>query len=57
MKKEVAGVLGTSFILIGSLHFSLRDSNFPTREINEFLEGAKGRRILLTIDVPEEVLG
>ena len=57
MKKEVAGVLGTSFILTGSLHFSLRDSNFPTREMNEFLEGAKGRRILLTIDVPEEVLG
>ena len=55
MKKEVAGVLGTSFILIGSLHFSLQDSNFPTREMNEFLEGAKGRRILLTIDVPEEV--
>ena len=57
MKKEVAGVLGTSFILTGSLHFSLKDSNFPTREMNEFLEDAKGRRILLTIDVPEEVLG
>lgn len=57
MKKEVAGVLGTSFILMGSLNFSLLDSNFPTREMNEFLEGAKGRRILLTIDVAEEVLG
>lgn len=57
MKKEVAGVLGTSFILTGSLHFSLQNSNFPTKELNEFLEGAKGRRILLTIDAPEEVLG
>jgi hypothetical protein len=52
MKKEFAGTLLTSFGMMGSIHFSLEMPG-SLGDANQFLEGAKGKRVLVTVETQE----
>ncbi len=55
------GPLMTSFQMMGSLHFSMGLEGYPDqRETNVFLEGMKGKKVRVTVEVigdisPQEV--
>ncbi len=52
MRKEFAGTLQTSFGMMGTVHFCL---NVPGSlgDTNQFLEGAIGMRVLVTVETQE----
>ena len=53
MKKEFAGTLLTSFGMMGSVHFSLEMPGSIIGDANQFLEGARGKRVLVTVETQE----
>ncbi len=53
MKKEFAGILQTSFGMMGSVHFSLEMPGSLIGDANQFLEGARRKRVLVTIETQE----
>jgi hypothetical protein len=53
MRKEVAGTLLTSFGMMGSVHFNLEMPGSVIGDTNQFLEEAKGKRVLVTIETQE----
>ena len=53
MKKEFAGTLLTSFGMMGSVHFSLEMPGSIVGDANQFLEEAKGKRVLVTVETQE----
>jgi hypothetical protein len=52
MRKEFAGTLLTSFGMMGSVHFSLEMPG-SLGDTNHFLEGARGKRVLVTVETQE----
>ena len=55
MKREFAGILLTSFGMMGSVHFSLGMPGSIIGDANQFLEGARGKRVLVTVETQEVV--
>ena len=55
MKKQFAGTLLTSFGMMGSVHFNLELPGSIIGDTNQFLEGAKGKRVLVTVETEEVV--
>lgn len=55
MKKEFAGTLLTSFGMMGSIHFSLEMPGSAIGDANRFLEGARRKRVLVTVETQEVV--
>jgi len=53
MKKQFAGTLLTSFGMMGSVHFNLELPGSIIGDTNQFLEGAKGKRVLVTVETEE----
>ena len=53
MKKEFAGILLTSFGMTDSVHFSLEMPGSLLGDANQFLEGARRKRVLVTVEVQE----
>jgi len=53
MKKEFAGILQTSFGMTDSVHFSLEMPGSLIGDANQFLEGARRKRVLVTIETQE----
>ena len=53
MKKQFVGTLLTSFGMMGSVHFSLEMPGSIIGDANRFLEGARGKRVLVTIETQE----
>lgn len=52
-KKEFAGILLTSFGMQGSVHFSLEMPGSLIGDTNRFLEEAKGKQVLVTLETQE----
>jgi hypothetical protein len=52
VKKEFAGTLQTSFGMMGTVHLCLEMPGF-LGDTNQFLEGAKGKRVLVTVETQE----
>ena len=50
MKREFAGTLMSSFGMMGSVHFSLEIPSSIIGDTNQFLEGARGKRVLVTVE-------
>jgi len=55
MKKQFAGTLLTSFGMMGSVHFNLELPGSIIGDTNQFLEEAKGKRVLVTVETEEVV--
>ncbi len=55
MKKEFAGTLMSSFGMMGSVHFSLEMPGSLIGDTNQFLEGIKGKRILVSVETQEVI--
>ena len=55
MRKEIAGTLLTSFGMMGSVHFNLEIPGSFIGDTNQFLEEAKGKRVLVTVETQEVV--
>ena len=55
MKKQFVGTLLTSFGMMGSVHFSLEMPGSIIGDANQFLEGARGKRVLVTVETQEVV--
>lgn len=53
MKKEFAGILQASFGMMGTVHFNLELPGSVIGDTNQFLEGAKGKRVLVTVETQE----
>ena len=53
VRKEFAGTLLTSFGMMGSVHFSLEMPGSVIGDANQFLERARGKRVLVTIEIQE----
>ncbi len=53
MKKQFAGTLLTSFGMMGSVHFSLEMPGSIVGDANQFLEGARRKRVLVTVETQE----
>ncbi len=53
VKKEFAGTLQTSFGMMGSVHFSLEMPGSLVGDANQFLEGARRKRVLVTVETQE----
>jgi hypothetical protein len=53
MRKEFAGTLLTSFGMMGTVHFNLEMPGSIIGDTNQFLEEAKGKRVLVTVEIQE----
>ncbi|MDD2835081.1 MAG: hypothetical protein PHY05_02930 [Methanothrix sp.] len=53
MKREFAGILQTSFGMVGTVHFSLEMPGSFIGDANQFLEGARRKRVLVTVETQE----
>jgi len=53
MKKEFAGILQTSFGLTDSVDISLEMPGYLIGDANQFLEGARRKRVLVTVEIQE----
>ena len=53
MKKQFAGTLLTSFGMMGSVHFSLEMPGSIVGDANQFLEVARRKRVLVTVETQE----
>jgi hypothetical protein len=52
MKKEFAGILQASFGMMGTVHLCLEMPG-SIGDTNQFLEGARGKRVLVTMETQE----
>ncbi|MFA6371030.1 MAG: hypothetical protein WCW68_00245 [Methanothrix sp.] len=52
VKKEFAGILQTSFGMMSIVHLCLEMPG-SLGDANQFLEGAKGKRVLVTVETQE----
>jgi len=52
VRKEFAGTLQTSFGMMGTVHFCLEMPG-SLGDTNQFLEGAIGMRVLVTVETQE----
>jgi len=53
VKKEFAGTLQTSFCMMGSVHLNLEIPGSFLGDANQFLNGVKGKRVLVTVETQE----
>ena len=53
MKKQFAGTLLTSFGMTDSVHFSLEMPVSLIGDANQFLEGVRRKRVLVTVETQE----
>jgi hypothetical protein len=53
MKKEFAGTLLSSFGMMGSIHFSLEMPGSLVGDTNQFLQGARGKPVLVMVKTQE----
>lgn len=53
MKKEFAGTLQTSFCMMGAVHLNLEIPGSFLGDANQFLNGVKGKRVLVTVETQE----
>jgi hypothetical protein len=53
VKKEFAGILQTSFGMMGIVHLCLEMPGSLIGDANQFLEGARRKRVLVTIETQE----
>ena len=53
VKKEFAGTLQTSFCMMGAVHLNLEIPGSFLGDANQFLNGIKGKRVLVTVETQE----
>jgi hypothetical protein len=53
VKKEFAGTLQASFGMMGSVHLNLELPGSVIGDTNQFLDGARGKRVLVTVETQE----
>lgn len=53
MKKEFFGILQASFGMMGSVRLNLELPGSFIGDTNQFLEGARGKRVLVTVETQE----
>jgi len=53
VKEQFAGILLTSFGMTDSVHFSLEMPGSLIGDANQFLEGARRKRVLVTFEIQE----